>query len=458
MKKRNVLVVDDDRRILKMFERILERKAFRVLSCTSAHDAITKMKQGNIDVVISDQSLNEMDGIQLLAKAQKLLPGVPFIVITGYGTIERAVDSLKKGAFDYLLKPFGRNRILQVIARAMEQRSFRLDNDGMGQAPMGVFENIIGKSQKMQELFNLVQKIAGTNATVLIQGESGTGKELIAKAIHQLSPRKQSPFIAINCGVLSENLLENELFGHVKGAFTGATHLKRGLFEEADNGTLFLDEVADIPPAVQTKLLRVLQEKEFKPLGSNEIIQVDVRVIAASNINLYNAVLQKRFREDLYYRLAVIPILVPPLRDRLEDIPDLALYFAHRYSRRNNKKIEMISSKAMEKLMKHNWQGNVRELENTIERAVALAISDTITQDILWQGIETLERKEIDTSNPNSLKEIIQQDTRYAIEKALRITQGNRSKAARILGISRATLYHKIKKYDIRIGPGKAEA
>jgi DNA-binding NtrC family response regulator len=446
MKKR-ILVVDDDKRILAIFERILSRREFEVNTCLSSKEAIHKIMEKGFDVIISDQFLNEMDGMELLSVVQKFSPQVPFIVITGYGSIERAVESVKKGAFDYLIKPFGRDHILEAIERAIQASSYNLNRKPQQENQNIFFENIIGKSKKMQELFALVSKIVATDATILIQGESGTGKELIAKAIHQLSPRKSSPFIAINCGVLSENLLENELFGHVKGAFTGAIQRKRGLFEEAHKGTLFLDEVADIPPAVQTKLLRVLQEKEFKPLGSNEIIRVDVRLIGATNVNLYQSVLQKKFREDLYYRLAVIPIFVSPLRERIEDIPDLAMHFAQKYSKQNGKKIEYIEPQAMQKLMQHTWQGNVRELENTIERAVALSTSNTITSDILWQGIENLESY---SENSNLLKKIVHRNTEEAILKALEITQGSRSKAAQILGISRATLYQKLKKCNIQ--------
>lgn len=414
----------------------------------SAELAIKKMKQEEFDLIISDQTLNEMDGIQLLRWAQKLAPNIPFIVITGYGSIERAVESVKKGAFEYIIKPFGRQHMLETIERAMSETSFRLNKK---QDQSVFFENIVGKSKKMQDLYHLVSKIAPTNATVLIQGESGTGKELIAKAIHNMSPRKNSLFVAINCGVLSENLLENELFGHVKGAFTGATHYKKGLFEEAHKGTIFLDEIGDIPAPTQTKLLRVLQEKEFKALGSTENIKVDVRVIAATNVNLLEAVSKKRFRGDLYYRLAVIPIFVPALRDRIEDVPELATYFAEKYSYENNKKIEYISPEAMEKLMNNEWKGNVRELENTIERAVALATGNTISPELLWPGAEYMEMEEKPfLHKTNSLKDIISNNTYEAIVKALEITKGNRSKAAKLLGISRASFYHKLEKYGLK--------
>ncbi len=305
-----------------------------------------------------------------------------------------------------------------------------------------IFENIVGKSKEMTKLFRIVGKIAPTNATVLLQGESGTGKEIIARLIHRLSYRNQSPFIAINCSVLNENLLENELFGHIKGAFTGATYYKKGLFQEADTGTLFLDEVADIPALVQTKLLRVLQEKEFKPLGSNATIKSDVRVIAATNSNLYELVSKKKFREDLYYRLAVIPIFIPPLRERIDDIPELVKYFILKYNRENKKSIKGIDPLAMETLKKYYWQGNVRELENTIERAVALANHSIVTlEDLFGTNYEnTLQAT-------TTLKCTISHNTYQAIKKALEYTSGNRSEAAKILGISRATLYYHLRKF-----------
>ncbi len=444
--KTQILVIDDDEKILKMLESILSRKNFKVITCSSGKEGLQKIEEHECDLILSDQSLSDMDGMELFLKSKEISPLVPFVFMTGYGNVQQAVDCLKQGAFDYLTKPFGRDSILKVIDKALEQSAQQFDKKKHNEKKEAFFEKIVGSSEKMQELFRLVSKIAPTNATVLIQGESGTGKELIAKAIHNLSTRKNEPFIAINCGVLSENLLENELFGHVKGAFTGATQYKKGLFEEADQGTLFLDEVADIPPAVQTKLLRVLQEKEFKPLGSNEIIKVNVRVIAASNINLYQAVVEKKFREDLYYRLAVIPIFVPPLRERKEDIPDLVHYFIQKYSKENGKNIVSILTAAMDRLIKHTWKGNVRELENTVERAVALASGNAITPDLLWKGMDILELETKDEpEEKESLKSIIHRDIKKAIIKALKICKGNRSKAAKLLGISRASFYNKLK-------------
>ena len=446
--KTQILVIDDDHKILKMLESILSRKNFLVTTCKSGQEGLQKIMEHEWDIILSDLSLSDIDGMDVFLKSKEILPSVPFVFMTGYGNVQQAVDCLKEGAFDYLTKPFGRESILRVLDKALECSAQKMDKKKLKEKRETFFENIVGKSEKMQELFRLVSKIAPTNATVLIQGESGTGKELIAKAIHNLSTRKNELFIAINCGVLSENLLENELFGHIKGAFTGALQYKKGLFEEADHGTLFLDEVADIPPAVQTKLLRVLQEKEFKPLGSNETIKVNVRMIAASNINLQQAVLEKKFREDLYYRLAVIPLFVPPLRERKEDISDLVYYFINKYSKENGKNIDSIHPLAMDKLVQHSWKGNVRELENTVERAVALASTNVITEDLLWKGMDILElesKEEMPTKD--SPKTIIHRDTKKAIFQALKMSKGNRSKAARMLGISRASFYHKLKEY-----------
>lgn len=443
--KKHILVIDDDTRILLLFERILGKQGFDVTTCPDGQKANNYVKKQKFDLILCDLGLDKVDGMELLARSQKYLPDVPFIIITGYNSVSKAVESVKKGAFDYIVKPFDNEMILNVIQRALNEVVLRVPK----KTEAVTFENIIGQSQKMQEVFHIVSQIAETSATVLIQGESGTGKELIAKAIHALSPRKNAHFIPVNCGTLSDNLLENELFGHVQGAFTGAIRHKKGLLAEADKGTVFLDEISETPFSVQSKLLRVLQEKEFKPLGSNENIQIDVRVITATNLDLRNAVLQKRFREDLYYRLAVIPIYIPPLRERKEDIHPLAMHFAKKYGAENNKIIEYIAPDAMEKLIRYTWPGNVRELENTIARSVALAKGKVITRDILWQTSENEELEHSENSEPKSLKEMIDIQTQTAIFKALETAKGNRSKAARILGISRASLYQKMKKYGL---------
>jgi len=433
-----ILIVDDEQSMLDMLISALERKKYEITMCLDAEEALNKLYRQKFDIILSDQILTGMSGTDFLAKAKKIAPQVPFILMTGYADVENAVEAVKKGAYSYLKKPFSTPKLLQLLEQAVEESDVI--------APpieyQKVFSNIVGRSTRMRELLELITKISSTNATVLIQGESGTGKELIARAIHQTSTRRDAPFVPINCSVLSENLLENELFGHVKGAFTGATQLKRGLFQEADTGTLFLDEIAEIPASIQTKLLRVIQEKEFKPLGSNEIVHVDVRIIAASNVNLYQATLEKRFREDLYYRLAVIPIVVPPLRERTEDIQDLACYFIEKYGQINGKNVRRITTEGIKKLKQYPWPGNVRELENTIERAIAFANGILISAEDLF--VDSVDYNIVPPSN--SLKDTINYNIHSAIIRALQAANGNRSQAARILGISRPALYYQLKK------------
>lgn len=441
--KEKILVVDDDPGILLLFERILTNVPFQVTTGSSVQEALAKMQAEDFDLIISDQVLGDGDGLQILQEAHKETPGLPFIMISGAGTIPKVVESMKKGAVDYISKPLDNNTILNVVHRTLTESAFRIRESLLASKEI-IGETIIGNSAKMQELFRLIARIAKTTATVLIEGESGTGKELIARAIHRLSPRQDTPFIPINCAYLSENLLENELFGHVQGAFTGAVKYKKGLLAETNHGTLFLDEVGDIPLPVQTKLLRVLQEKQYKPLGSNETIQVDMRIIAATNIRLQEAVQEKRFREDLYYRLAVIPIFIPPLRDRLEDVPLLAKHFARKYGKENGKEIQTIAPETLEKLVRYHWPGNVRELENTIARSVALATGNSLTPELLWQGVGKTAQ-----SPTTPLQELIERDTKEAILQALKLTEGNLSKTARILGISRQSLYQKMKQFDV---------
>ena len=459
--KKHILVIDDDTRVLSLFVSILSQEDFEVTTCSDAHEAESLIGKGRFNLIICDQRLGDLDGIELLTCSQKYAPNMPFIIITGYGTIPLAVESVKKGAFDYIIKPVHKETILKVIRRALQEFTYTIPQSEQAlpqpeqailQADLG--RAIIGDSEKIHKLFRVIQQVAKTSATVLIQGESGTGKELIARAIHQMSLRADRPFVAINCGYLSENLLENELFGHIQGAFTGAVRHKKGLLESANEGTIFFDEIGDMPFPVQIKVLRVLQEREFKPLGSNDTIHVDIRVVAATNVDLKEAVAQKKFREDLYYRLAVIPLTVPPLRERKDDIPLLANHFVKKYGIENGKNVESIMPDAMDKLLAYAWPGNVRELENTIARAVALACENAISSDLLWQD-DSLEEMILDTtdliSTPEavSLREIISRDIQSAISEALKLTKGNYSKAARMLGISRGSLYSKIKKYQL---------
>ncbi len=447
--KKHILVIDDDTTLLLWFERTLEREGFLGTTCSDPQEGIRRIQDKRYDLIICDQGLGDMEGIQLLTCSQTYYPDVPFIIITGFGSVPKAVESFKKGAADYITKPIDKKELLTLINHVLDEAVSCIPTEELPLLQAEISKTMVGNSEKMQKLFYVIAQIAKTSATVLIEGESGTGKELIARAIHQVSLRSGAPFVAINCGYLNENLLENELFGHVQGAFTGAIKYKKGLMEEANGGTLFLDEIGDMPLLVQTKLLRVLQEREFKPLGSNENIHVDIRVIAATNVNLHEAVVQKKFREDLYYRLAVIPIMVPPLRERTNDIPLLAKHFMQKYGLENGKNVEHITLEAMSRLTHYTWPGNVRELENTIARAVALTTSNSITLDLLIPKASTEKTLFSAIDEETNLREIIRRDTKSAIEEALKLAKGNHSQAARILGISRASLYHKIKKYAL---------
>ncbi|MBI3269874.1 MAG: sigma-54-dependent Fis family transcriptional regulator [Planctomycetes bacterium] len=453
---RRVLVVDDELNMLSLFRRILTEEGYEMESAATGHDALRMLEDSGFDLVISDLEVPGVDGMKLLKHVRQACPDVPFIVVTGYGTVESAVAAMKDGAHDYITKPFEREELKIVIRKAMERRELFVEVTRLRseQDAQFSFESIIGKSKKMQDIFSMTRRIADSASTVLIQGESGTGKELFAKAIHRSSPRKNKPFLAVNASGLPESLLESELFGHVKGAFTGAIRSKKGLFEEADGGTLFLDEIGDVALALQAKLLRVLQEREVKPVGSNEVRKVDVRVIAATNRELTEAVREKGFREDLYYRLAVITLHIPPLRDRTEDLSLLVEHFIKKYATLNHKDIQSVSREVMERLLKHGWKGNVRELENVIERAVIISDNKEV-------GIESLPpefqpeigRLTVPEFGSGPLAEVVERATRLverqAIVKALSDVRGNKSEACRRLQISRGTLYNKIRTHGL---------
>lgn len=452
---KKILVIDDDRNVLRLFQRILE-KDYTVITCSTIKESI-KIIDESVDLVVADLNLQDGNGLDLLKHLNSLMYYIPFIVITGYGTIESAVNAVKNGAVEYIIKPFSRNYIIDVIGNAITEAEYRKN---ITPETAGSCKDIIGESKAIKKLFQVIQRAAPSSATILIQGESGTGKELIAKAIHNNSPRHKAQFVPINCAAFSESLLENELFGHVKGAFTGAIDYKPGLFEVANNGTLLLDEIGDMPMPLQIKLLRVLQEREYKPVGCTKYRQVNIRVIASTNVDLKKAVQEKSFREDLYYRLAVIELHVPPLRDRLEDLPLLVTHFIQKYNEKNNKNIENVTPQAIDELKKHNWTGNIRELENAIERSVILSTSNVITPDVLWskKHSPTLPNNfmeeilnQIDTSvSAKSLKDLVDIVTKNAILYALKKTKGNRSKAAAILKMGRASFYNKIKELDIK--------
>lgn len=377
-----VLVVDDEKNWLIVLEEILQDEGYEVLTADNAHDALQLAMNNDVDVVVTDMKMPEIDGITLLDRLHRAKPDVPIIIMTAYGTVEKAVEAMKKGAFDYICKPFTNEEFLVVVSKALEHFRLITANRKLQREveERYRFDNLVGKSAVMRRLFDTIEKIAPSKATVLITGESGTGKELIARAIHYHSPRRDKPFVSVNCGALPETLLESELFGHEKGAFTGAIQRRKGRFELAHEGTLFLDEISEMSPHLQVKLLRVLQEMEFERVGGMETIRVDVRIIAASNRDLKTEMEEGRFRQDLFYRLNVVHIQVPPLRERKEDIPLLVQHFLTRYAGELGKGVPVrVHPEAMRCLIEYHWPGNVRELENVIERALILATGDEIT-------------------------------------------------------------------------------
>jgi DNA-binding NtrC family response regulator len=447
--RETILVVDDEVHMQLLFKRILEKEDYNVESASSGEEGLERLDNRWFDLIISDLRLPGMDGLEFIKKAKGLNPTIPCIVLTGYGTIQSAVTAMKEGAYEYLTKPIHNNEIKSVVEKVLElYRLTRAVERVRAQSDIDSdFGELIGHSKPMRTLFHAIKVVATSNSTVLIQGESGTGKELIARAIHRHSPRHDRPFVPIDCGTLPETLLESELFGHVRGAFTGAISNKRGLFEDADGGTLLLDEIADTTPAFQAKLLRVLQESEVRPVGSNRSKKIFVRVIASTNKDLKRAVESGTFREDLYYRLAVVPIMVPPLKRRREDIPLLVEFFIKKYCDQNGLELKSVSAKSLGLLMNHPWPGNVRELENVIERAVLMSPGSELNPEALSPD----EMLENENSVPlhQATREVKENVEREKIREALQKAEGNRSRAARFLGISRASLYEKLKSYNL---------
>jgi len=393
--EKSILIVDDEPNIRRVLEAVFAKEKYQVFTAENGRKALEIIStEPHLNVVLCDLIMPDMNGIEVLKEALQINPRLSLVMITAHGTIKTAVDAMKLGAFDYITKPFDMDEIKLVAKNALERSRLLGENIELKQElkTRFQFENIVGSSTKMREVYKVVERVANSNATVLIRGESGTGKELIARAIHYNSPRASKPFIAVSCAALPETLLESELFGHEKGAFTGAVGQKAGRFELANHGTLFLDEVPEISPAVQVKLLRALQEREFERVGGTKTIKVDVRVIAATNRNLEELVEMGQFRPDLYYRLQVIQIFIPPLRDRREDIPELVEHFIQKFNQANGKRVKAVSPETMELLMKYNWPGNVRELENAIERGVVLAEegAELITPDLLPAAIQAV--------------------------------------------------------------------
>jgi len=438
-----ILVADDEPSVRESLKAFLEGEGFSTITAQDGLEASAILAKEGADLVICDLKMPRMSGMEFLRALMEKDPEVPIIIITGYGTIELAIEAIKAGAFDFIAKPFKLDRLLVIIQNALEKRRLSNENRYLRRQleERYSFANIIGKSAKMQEVFRLIERVAGSDSTILIQGKSGTGKELVARAIHYHGPRKGRPFVSVNCGGLTETLLESELFGHLRGAFTGAIVSKRGLIQEAQGGTLFLDEIGDMSPSMQVKLLRALQEGEIRPVGGTSMIKVDVRFISATNKDLTRAVEDGSFRKDLYYRLNVITLTIPDLAERKEDIPLLAGHFLEKYSSSLKKGICRISPEAMAALMDYSWPGNVRELENCIERAVVLSKGEEILAADLppslrgGPGDHSLQLR-----IPLTLEEL----EREAIQKTLRYTKGNKALAARLLGISERTLYRKL--------------
>ncbi|MBI4639754.1 MAG: sigma-54-dependent Fis family transcriptional regulator [Candidatus Tectomicrobia bacterium] len=446
----DILIVDDEEHMLALLKKVLERQGFSVHTTSRGMEAIELLKDQTFDLLLTDLVMPEIGGMEILKEAKDLSPETFVVIMTGFGSIDSAVQAMKAGAYHYISKPFKMDEVRIVIERALEEKKLRQEVASLRNEVRKKysFDNIIGKSKVMQELFDLIQRIAKSKATVMIYGKSGTGKELVAKAIHYNSPRRKGPFVVVNCSALPETLLESELFGHVKGAFTGAMANKKGLFEEAQGGTIFLDEIGEISQTIQVKLLRVLQEGEIKRVGESSSIRVDFRLIAATNRDLKEAVAEGRFREDLFYRLNVIPLILPELRERREDIPLLAHHFLLKYGQENSSEIRDISKEAMEILVNYPWPGNVRELENVIERAITLGRSQTI----LLSDLPPYMREEQSAiSEKNIVGDVSLEEMEKAhIEQVLKKTGGHQTNAAAILGIDRRTLHRKIKIYRLK--------
>ncbi len=446
-----ILVVEDEPEMRQALSRFLTRLNYQVREAESGEQGWQAIEETMFDLVISDMAMEDLTGLELLERVRATDATLPFIVMTGVGTIETAVEAIKLGAFHYITKPFKLRDMEILIQRALEYGklnrkliTLRLQEEEDRYPKM-----VVGSSKSMRDLMRWVEKISDSQASVLIQGESGTGKELLARLVHQNSSRRDRPLMVIDCGALTETLLESELFGHVKGAFTGAIKAKRGLLEEAQDGTVFLDEISDIKPSTQVKLLRAIQEREIRPVGGNSTIQIDVRFISATNRDLRRAIEQGEFREDLYYRLAVVPLYLPPLRERQEDIPLLIDHFLNKFCKMYKKKISSIKPNVLEAMSNSPWKGNIRELANILERGVLLSENETLTLDCLNIDCRPVEKTGMTDTPPLSLRQVVEEAERKAIVQALKAANNNRSQAAQLLGISRRAFYDKLAQYSL---------
>jgi two-component system, NtrC family, response regulator PilR len=461
-----ILVVDDEPNIIEVLEIVLQDEGMDVLKSSSGREALTLLQANDVDLVISDIKMPDFSGVELLREAKRLSPDTIFIMITAFASTETAIEALQHGAYDYITKPFKMDELRSIVRRALEKKRIQRH---CTQTPAGEIEalqgqklfqalqrsHVVGRSPKMVEVYRTIGTVAMGDSTILITGESGTGKELVARAIHEASHRKDKPFISINCSAFPETLLESELFGYLKGAFTGAATNKKGLFEAADGGSIFLDEIGDMTPAMQVKLLRVLQERRLRPLGGTAEVAVDVRVIAATNQDLQSCIQQGSFREDLFYRIAVINIHIPALRERVEDIRLLADFFLRQYSDRAGKKIDDIASEALRCLESYSWPGNVRQLENTIERAVALETTQEIQLERLPEIIRNRSSQGSSTlfklpEGSFDLESFLGQIESSLIHQALNQTDGNQTQAAQKLNLTKGSLRHKLHSLQIK--------
>ena len=449
----SILVVDDEPSVRSLLHSVLKKEGYQVITAGNGEEALSFFKKAPPDLILLDVRMPLLDGIETFKKIRAESKDALVIMMTAYATIETAVQAMKMGAFDYLVKPFNIEEITVVIKKALEIYKISTELSALRQEVSAIYnlENIIFKSESMREIINLADTVSKNEVTVLLRGESGTGKDMLARYIHTNSPRSRGPFVKIHCGALPETLVESELFGYEKGAFTGATARKQGKIELAQGGTLFLDEIGEINPRVQIKLLRILQDKEFERLGGTEILKTDARVIAATNKDLEKAMANKEFREDLFYRLNVISIQLPPLRERKDDLPHLAEYFVSKYCTELSRPVMNVSEETMAILRSYNWPGNVRELENAIERAVILTPGRIITPQALPQSISKYKNTppEMLSSSERPLKDVMADIEKQIIKKVLLETGGNRSKAAERLGISRRALHYKLVDYQL---------
>ena len=445
-----ILTIDDEEPMLRVIRRTLEPEGYHVETCSDAAEGLAILKKGDVDIVITDLMMPDIDGFRITEEALAYNREILVVVITAFSSIESAVRAMKLGAYDFIPKPFDPEYLLLVVKKAVEKKRLRTENIGLRRelGDRDYLKDIIGISRPVQHVLRLIEKVSSTDGNVLIIGESGVGKELVARAIHYGSRRREAPFLPINCSALPDNLLESELFGYEKGAFTGAVNQKKGLLESADGGTIFLDEVGSISQVMQAKLLRFLQDRSFIRLGGNEMVQVDVRIISATNEDLSESVKNGSFRKDLFYRLNVIPIEVPPLRERRDDIPLLIRHFIGRYSIKMGKMINGISEEAEEMLLRYRWDGNVRELENVIERAITLTDGNMILPRDLPEEIRSYQERPLCNESPYPDDITLLELERLHIRKILERTGGNKSRAARILGIDYSTLLRKLKAMD----------